>query len=397
MSAKSASDVQFSEFLRYFFPSGAGVWVASFPDIADARWKGGWLSGWGIEGLPPENNNYFSIGVLNHDASGRDLGSLRQHVMLIADDVGTKANADEVRRLMGPPHARIRTSPGNETWVWKLANRVDAGGHEADLLGAVRDAMKARGLTDPGTIDGVRYIRAFPGRNNKAVYGPDGVPVELVEWSPELPGVSLVGPGGLAERLLGDDWEDRWHAGEFLSMAGVRDSVVSLTGGAGFSEPIVRLAAEIGLNPRRGAGAGKIDADCPNMAAHSQRPETGFAFLGGGLMKCHHGECAHLRTSDMVRLMQARYEAQVRAREALGILSQDEPKTGAGFLARETFRSVSLPAPTVLPPSRIAKRTPSSIAIGAIKLTVIFVLSPGIIISTPSPNITSPVTSVVRT
>lgn len=54
------------------------------------------------------------------------------------------------------------------------------------------------------------------------------------------------------------------------------------------------------------------------------------------------------------------------------------------------------PAPTVLPPSRIAKRRPSSIAIGAINSTTILMLSPGITISTPSGSVTAPVTSVVR-
>jgi hypothetical protein len=54
------------------------------------------------------------------------------------------------------------------------------------------------------------------------------------------------------------------------------------------------------------------------------------------------------------------------------------------------------PAPTVRPPSRIAKRRPSSIAIGAIKFTVIAMLSPGITISVPSGSSTVPVTSVVR-
>ena len=54
------------------------------------------------------------------------------------------------------------------------------------------------------------------------------------------------------------------------------------------------------------------------------------------------------------------------------------------------------PAPTVRPPSRIAKRKPSSIAIGAINVTVIAILSPGITISVPSGNTTDPVTSVVR-
>jgi len=53
------------------------------------------------------------------------------------------------------------------------------------------------------------------------------------------------------------------------------------------------------------------------------------------------------------------------------------------------------PAPTVLPPSRIENLVPFSIAIGAIKSTVIVTLSPGITISTPAGNSTTPVTSVV--
>ena len=57
---------------------------------------------------------------------------------------------------------------------------------------------------------------------------------------------------------------------------------------------------------------------------------------------------------------------------------------------------VTRPAPTVRPPSRMANRKPSSIAIGAISSTVISVLSPGIHISVPSGNVTFPVTSVVR-
>ena len=54
------------------------------------------------------------------------------------------------------------------------------------------------------------------------------------------------------------------------------------------------------------------------------------------------------------------------------------------------------PAPTVLPPSRMAKRSPSSMAIGWISCTSIEMLSPGITISVPSGSRTVPVTSVVR-
>ena len=57
---------------------------------------------------------------------------------------------------------------------------------------------------------------------------------------------------------------------------------------------------------------------------------------------------------------------------------------------------VMTPAPTVRPPSRMAKRRPSSSAIGVISSTFISTLSPGITISTPSGSPIAPVTSVVR-
>ena len=57
---------------------------------------------------------------------------------------------------------------------------------------------------------------------------------------------------------------------------------------------------------------------------------------------------------------------------------------------------VTTPAPTVRPPSRMANRSPSSIAIGVISSIVIWMLSPGITISTPAGSSTDPVTSVVR-
>ena len=56
---------------------------------------------------------------------------------------------------------------------------------------------------------------------------------------------------------------------------------------------------------------------------------------------------------------------------------------------------VTTPAPTVFPPSRIAKFKFSFIAIGVINLTVNFPSSPGITISVPDGKVTSPVTSVV--
>ena len=72
--------------------------------------------------------------------------------------------------------------------------------------------------------------------------------------------------------------------------------------------------------------------------------------------------------------------------------------------AEKTGAQVSGPIPlptktqrwTVLPPSRMAKRSPCSMAIGAISSTSMVTESPGITISVPSGSLIDPVTSVVR-
>ena len=68
---------------------------------------------------------------------------------------------------------------------------------------------------------------------------------------------------------------------------------------------------------------------------------------------------------------------------------------GEGGFSYSTIFATT-PAPTVRPPSRMAKRRPWSIAMGAISSISIVMLSPGITISTPSGSLTTPVTSVVR-
>ncbi len=61
-----------------------------------------------------------------------------------------------------------------------------------------------------------------------------------------------------------------------------------------------------------------------------------------------------------------------------------------------SLMAMTTPEPTVRPPSRIAKRRPTSIAIGVISSTSMSTLSPGMHISTPSGRLMTPVTSVVR-
>jgi len=77
-----------------------------------------------------------------------------------------------------------------------------------------------------------------------------------------------------------------------------------------------------------------------------------------------------------------------------GATFQTRLRPGRRQLAYSTIL-VTTPEPTVRPPSRIAKRTPSSMAIGLCSSTVILTLSPGMHISAPT-RLAVPVTSVVR-
>src|SRR6185437_13513909 len=78
------------------------------------------------------------------------------------------------------------------------------------------------------------------------------------------------------------------------------------------------------------------------------------------------------------------------------LLTYRRRKPPTSLFTRYSITLVTTPAPTVRPPSRIANRRPSCIAIGWISVTTILMLSPGITISTPAGNSTAPVISVVR-
>ena len=79
----------------------------------------------------------------------------------------------------------------------------------------------------------------------------------------------------------------------------------------------------------------------------------------------------------------------------LAVGGQGVSRPPLGTSNHSTMR-VMMPAPTVLLPSRMAKRDFSSIAIGLCSSTVSSALSPGSTISAPSLSPTVPVTSVVR-
>jgi len=105
-----------------------------------------------------------------------------------------------------------------------------------------------------------------------------------------------------------------------------------------------------------------------------------------------------LRQLEPVRIVLPVLGRRVRARPAGRARESDDRSVVLWHLSRPFHWRifVATPAPTVLPPSRIAKRRPSSRAIGVMRVTSRLVLSPGMTISVPSLSLASPVTSVVR-
>lgn len=331
--------VTLREFLAGFFgPQGVDkVHITHFsadPGLSASKWKGKRL-GARTMALPHTDNQYFCIAELA-DGADRVLGGVAFHHMIIADDVGTKVQGEQVDKLLdllGKPTAKVRTSPGNETWLWRLSIAVAAQDlPRVSWLNAVRDFMKNEGLTDAATADAVRYIRLPFGINSKEKYQSpfDGSypRCELVEWSPE----NSVWLEGACERAFGADWELKIASGNYLAQA-LQAAQGPMQYSASMNDPWVRMAEVIGLNPRPGA-AGRIDADCPNMAAHTVKGDTGFAFLGDDLCECHHAACQGLRVPDFKRMM----ENQYRGLAAFGGLPDAGlPGTPEGFIARCEF------------------------------------------------------------
>jgi len=85
----------------------------------------------------------------------------------------------------------------------------------------------------------------------------------------------------------------------------------------------------------------------------------------------------HVRTSFRDRTQGSH---QNSARRACGRSARTEVRAGYSTI------SVTLPAPTVRPPSRMAKRRVFSMAMGQMSSTFMAMLSPGRTISTPSGN-----------
>ena len=147
------------------------VWTTGFVKGAE-----NWFGGRGFDRLasvdPAEGDFYFCIGLLGDAETRRSTSGIEEQPVLICDDIGTKVSVaawDEVlNRGFPPPHFRVETSPGNQTWVWVLDRPVSRSepDHWEDLA-RLRAWLVAKDLTDD-VMDASRYVRLPMGVNSTA-------------------------------------------------------------------------------------------------------------------------------------------------------------------------------------------------------------------------------------
>ncbi len=327
-----------AEFLGEIFGSARGkIWTTAFESFATGEnWNGSaFLPGWETRFPTMDADMFFAIGLMGEGETRRSNTGVVSQPLLIVDDVGTKVSRADWDALFAVgcplPTARIETSPGNETWIWALDGDASDPVRWQDLA-LIRAWLIERKLTDE-VMDPARYVRLPGGWNSKPKYrGADGLGapprVSFVDWRPpsvfgrvsvdEL-GAAIVG-GGLAG----------WRTSPVpVRSAGARATLTAgqlAAGGGGalartadLNKPdaLLRLALEIGLSPRQVRG-GVVEADCPNMGSHTTRADTGFAFLGDGLMQCNHASCQGHNTVSFREMMLDRLAGVLGSERAAG-------------------------------------------------------------------------------
>lgn len=317
-------------------------------------------------GALPDVNHFLCMGLLDPDTKGRSLGNVVGHVAFWMDDIGTKTPLEKVDAFIADTGLRpvlvVQTSPGNRSYTWSFERPImEDGGFDAQLVAAVRHGLKVGGWGDPATQEAARYMRSGFGINGKKKYrNDDGSPfkVEILEFDP---GAMLTRSGieRFAAAVLGENWRDDVSSGKYLTSAQI--AAQSGAGGsnerrASMDDPLVKLAAYVGLDPQPSTRAGVIDCHCPNEAAHTGGDPTGYAIINDGMSYCNHASCQHLTSADFQDMMIALYDDQIAAQMALGLVIENPfgpglidakygdfvSATGGGFLAAARFEGVSV-------------------------------------------------------
>lgn len=264
-------------------PQGARPWVAGFradPYHPKAHWGGSAVNGRIPEFIEPEANCYLAVSSFGPGNDGRIYRRKENFAALhlvMVDDVGTKV---PLAAITLDPSYLLETSPGNHQAGYLLSEPVT----DRALAESVIDALVAQGLMtggkDPGMKGVTRYGRLPVGINNKpALVAEHGQPfkVQMREWEPErrYTLAEIIEAYGLK---LGKTRAEGDHA-PYESYEPQAD------------DPLLNWLAQRGLLQGPAKDSGWIPISCPWIDEHTDRADTGAAYLPGRGFQCHHGHC----------------------------------------------------------------------------------------------------------
>lgn len=236
----------------------------------------------------PEHNNFFVISTFYPDPEDgktkRRKANFAAAYCVMVDDIGTGIGAkiSDLDMLAYPePSWKLETSPGNYQYGYVFKDPIT----DATLVNALLDGLVDLGLvedgTDPGMKGVTRYARLPNGSNTKAKYG-GGFRCRLTHWKPEL----KYTPHQLAHAFH-INLKDYYREEQINAPIPENQDIVY--------QSLKRLGLVKGK-----LREGIHDVVCPWLSDHSDRADSGAAYLSPMGFKCHHGHCATRTGRDLL-------------------------------------------------------------------------------------------------
>jgi len=285
-------------FLRLLFRADwHRVSVCSVFDLEDKAWPA--RGARDAFPLDIKANNYFCVSLMK-DPSTRKKEEFEALAVLVLDDVGPKGDPVKIRAALGEPAYRLRTSPLNEQWGYRLDPLVHDRTRAERLLKRVVDHLY--GGKDPGMMGVTRIMRLPVGTNTKKHLGKDGFETRL--WSAiDSPTRTITADTVEAAFPLADD-KISYGSTSSPAIASAPANTGPVPAGQGTVDPVVlalrRLEYVLG-GRRKSAGGEGWDIICPWQNEHSPTGavNTGTFYFRGGGIKCWHGHCDNRRPEDV--------------------------------------------------------------------------------------------------
>ena len=276
----------------------------------------------------PEWNNFFVISTFwPDDEDGkqrRRKANFAAAYCMMLDDIGEGPGAkiSSIDMLSFPilPSWKLETSPDN----YQYGYIFDEPCMDRILVEALLKGFVSLGLVDsgedPGMLGCTRYARLPVGSNTKAKYGTP-FKHRLAEWEPDR----KYSVQALAA-AFGFEIQDFYHEQDITEPLPMEEDLVY--------QSLDRLGLVKGKLRQ-----GIYDIVCPWISDHSDRADSGAAYLSPMGFKCHHGHCASRSGRDLLNYLHGadpEYVAACNAR--LPFLAQEPaatPDAGGAVLQPE--------------------------------------------------------------